>query len=83
MWKSVAGATVSAFGITVLMGIVGMLTGKFVIASLEFYWNIPDGVSDVKNFLIAGTMHTFSYFGGLLGLVIGIVYQIRLKKTVV
>lgn len=68
---------------TLLVGIIGLLYGHFYLANLpkiEFNgWFIPENIIDFKNYISVGSMHNFSYAGGILGLFLGIVYS--MKKT--
>ncbi|MBJ7883085.1 hypothetical protein JEM65_20875 [Gelidibacter salicanalis] len=82
MWKSVYGATIRTLGIAVGIGLLGILFGKFIISGINTDWNIPKSVTDRNAFLTVGTMHNFSYIGGLIGLIFGTIYQVRLKKDV-
>ena len=81
MWKSVIGATIRTLGITIGIGIVGILVGNFIISNLDIDWNIPTGITEQRSFLTAGTMHNFSYLGGIVGLIYGIKYQVKIKKA--
>jgi hypothetical protein len=73
-----------------LIGIVAMVYGliKFDLNNLPMfiYNNIPDGVEDKINFCVVGNMHNFSYIGGIVGIVIGIIYiiiiKIKIKKII-
>jgi hypothetical protein len=60
---------------------VGILVVKFIISNLNINWNLPTDLTDRKKFLIAGTMHNFSYLGGIIGLIYGIIYQLKIKKA--
>jgi hypothetical protein len=60
---------------------VGILVGKFLISNLDANWNLPAELNDRKSFLTAGTMHNFSYLGGIIGLIYGIIYQLKIKKA--
>jgi hypothetical protein len=81
MWKSAFGATIRTLGIAIGFGVLGILIGKFLISNLSIDWNVPTDLTEQKNFLTAGTMHNFSYVGGVIGLVYGIVYQLNVKKA--
>ncbi len=81
MWKSVFGATFRTLLIGIGFGVLGILVGKFIIGNLNSNWNPPANLTDRKSFFIAGTMHNFSYFGGIIGLIYGIIYQLKIKKT--
>src|SRR5690554_113591 len=81
MWKSSFGATIRTLLIAIGFGVVGILVGKFIISNLNTNWNLPADLTDRKSFLTAGTMHNFSYLGGIVGLIYGIIYQMKIKKA--
>lgn len=81
IWKSAFGAIFRTLGIAIGIGIVGILVGKFIISNLNTNWNLPVDLTDQKSFLTAGTMHNFSYLGGIIGLIYGIIYQLKIKKA--
>ncbi|MFD0861482.1 hypothetical protein ACFQ1M_04635 [Sungkyunkwania multivorans] len=81
MWKSAIGAVLRTLGIAIGIGIMGILVGTFLISNLNANWNLPAELTDRKGFLIAGTMHNFSYVGGMIGLIYGIIYQLKIKKV--
>ncbi|AGC76416.1 hypothetical protein LX97_01082 [Nonlabens dokdonensis] len=78
-WKSVFGAIIRTFIFAICLGLLGIVLGWFVISEFNTQWLIPESVIDRKAFLTVGTMHTSSYAGGLIGLMIGIIYQVKLK----
>lgn len=80
MWKSSLRAIQWVFIITIGTGIIGVLVGKLIISNLHTFWELPFNVVKPKRFLIAGTLHNFSYLGGLIGLIYGIIYQLKIKK---
>ena len=80
MWKSAFGATIRALGIAIGFGVLGIFVGMFIISNLNLNWNFPFDLIDQKKFLTAGTMHNFSYLGGVVGLIYGIIYQLKIKK---
>jgi hypothetical protein len=63
---------------TIAIGAVGFLYGKFYLENTGVDWWLPEDLSDKSSFIIVGSIHNFSYLGGLLGLLISIVYMIRL-----
>ncbi|MFI1770280.1 hypothetical protein [Thalassobellus citreus] len=81
MWKSAFGATIRTLLIAIGFGIVGILVGKFIISNLNTNWNLPADLTDRKGFLTTETMHNFSYLGGIIGLIYGIIYQLKIKKA--
>jgi len=42
--------------------------------------NYPEGLTDQVSFARAGTMHNFSYLGGLIGIVTGITYLVIQRR---
>lgn len=83
MWKSIYGASILTLGIAIAFGVLGIITGKFIIAQIDANWIIPNDLINRTDYLTVGTMHTFSYVGGLIGLIFGINYQIRTKISVI
>lgn len=79
--------TVRAFFLTMLTafltGLTGLVYGHFVLAGRrheEFYnWYIPDNLDDFDGFITVGSMHNFSYLGGVIGLILGMIYSISQK----
>ena len=67
-------------GIAFVTGLLGLAYGKLMLASTGVDWWLPENLIDRKNFIAVGSMHNFSYLGGLLGLIAGIVYSVRQKK---
>jgi len=86
-WKLMFTITLKAFLLTIavafITGLVGLFYGHFFLADLpkeEFYnWFIPENLVDFKNFIKVGSMHNFSYTGGVIGLVAGMIYSISQK----
>lgn len=76
--------TLRAFLITILVafitGLIGLLYGKLRLAKTGVDWWLPENLIDKDNFIAVGSMHNFSYLGGLLGLISGIIYIIKKKK---
>lgn len=76
--------TLKSFLITMvvafLTGLVGLAYGYLVLArrqQYEFYdWFIPSNLHDFKSFIAVGSMHNFSYLGGVIGLIAGMIYSI-------
>jgi amino acid transporter len=78
-FKAILLATV----VTLLTGLVGLAYGKFHLAQTGVSWWLPENLLDTKNFIAVGSMHNFSYLGGLLGLLTGIVFSIKQKRKTV
>jgi hypothetical protein len=60
-----------------IIGIIALIYGliKYNADNLP-YFNIPDGVIDKEKFCVVGNMHNFSYIGGIIGVLVGIIYII-------
>jgi hypothetical protein len=80
--------------ITFLFGVIGYFYGLVKFSSIsDMPLNIGGKqdnselflvmikVKDWSSFLIVGTIHNFSYLGGLVGLIVSIIYQIRVLRT--
>ena len=76
--------TLKAFVLTTIVafitGLIGLAYGKFVLADTGVSWWLPENLINKKNFIAVGSMHNFSYIGGLTGLIAGIIYIIRQRK---
>jgi uncharacterized BrkB/YihY/UPF0761 family membrane protein len=66
--------------VTFVTGIIGLLYGWLVLADSGVGWRMPQGLIDVRHYIMVGSMHNFSYLGGLLGLIAAVIYHIRLKR---
>lgn len=66
--------------VTFIVGLIGLMYGKFYLAEVGVEWWLPDNLVDTKNFIAVGSMHNFSYLGGLVGLIVGAGYSIRQKQ---
>lgn len=64
-----------------ITGIFGLMYGLFSIPDTT-YWYIPENLIDKSSFIAVGSMHNFSYLGGLLGMILGIFYTLRTVKKV-
>jgi len=42
-------------------------------------WWLPENLVDRKAFITVGSIHNFSYLGGLLGIIAGIIYLVWLR----
>lgn len=88
MIKYVAKAFLLALAVTALTPVVALpfyiVEPYFSSVNSELYqpvlpWFVPDGVQiiDAFSFYIVGIIHSYSYLGGLLGMMAGIIYQVR------
>lgn len=82
--KQMFRATIGAIVVTVIVafatGLIGLAYGKLYLADTGVNWWLPDNLIDKKNFIAVGSMHNFSYLGGLTGVIAGTIYSIRRKR---
>lgn len=79
MRKAIRKAITIVFVSAVLFAATGFLWGKYHLLKTGVDWWMPDDLTDKNNFIITGSIHNFSYIGGITGLFIAIVYMIRKK----
>jgi LytS/YehU family sensor histidine kinase len=63
-----------------ITGLIGLAYGKFYLANTGVNWWLPDSLIDTKNFIAVGSMHNFSYLGGLTGVIAGVIYSIVQRR---
>lgn len=80
MVKALRKAIVIVFCFAIGSGFSGYLYGRFVLTKTGVDWWLPDNLIDRNDFIVVGSIHNFSYLGGLVGLTVGIGYLIRLKN---
>lgn len=82
MFKYVMNSIFITLGVTILFGFIGFLIGKF---DNEVYSNccFPYQIEDGKSFMIVGSIHNYSYTGGEIGALIGIAYQVVMRKKAI
>ena len=80
MRKALQKAVAVTFCFAVAAGIFGFFYGRFVLTKTGVDWWLPDNLVDKNAFITVGSIHNFSYLGGLLGLVAGIYHLFRLNK---
>ena len=66
--------------VTFITGLVGLTYGKLYLVRTGVSWYLPDNLIDIDNFISVGSMHNFSYLGGLLGLIAGIIYSVKQRR---
>lgn len=76
MLKTTVNATLITIIVTILTGLSGYLYGRYYLAEKGVDWWLPDNLTDKKAFITVGSMHSFSYLGGGLGLIAGMTYQL-------
>jgi hypothetical protein len=79
MWNAIKKAIPIIFCFVIALGVVGYVYGRLVLTKTGVDWWLPDNLTDKDAFIVVGSIHNFSYLGGLLGLIAGIYYLIKLK----
>lgn len=80
MFRATLKAIVLTVSVVFATGLVGLAIGKFYLAEKGMYGWLPGNILDTRNFIAVGSMHNFSYLGGLLGLMAGAIYSVRQKR---
>ena len=80
MFRITMRAIIVTIIIAFITGLVGLAYGKIYLAETGVNWWLPDNLIDPNNFIAVGSMHNFSYLGGLMGLITGIVYSVKQKR---
>lgn len=76
MKKAIRTALVLIFSITFLFGIAGFLYGRYYLVHKGVNWWMPPDLIDKNNFIITGSIHNYSYTGGIAGLLLAVIYMI-------
>ena len=79
MFKTTMKALFITVGVALLTGITGLGYGKLFLIENKPNWYLPETLIDLDSFIMVGSMHNFSYLGGLIGLIIGILYSVKQK----
>lgn len=80
MFRATMGAIVVTIIVAFITGLVGLAYGKLYLSDTAVNWWLPDNLIDTKDFIAVGSMHNFSYLGGLTGLIAGIIYSVKQKR---
>jgi len=89
-WKDMLTITLKSFpiiiGIAFVTGLIGLIYGYYQAShDLKVFtqgWHMPNDLIDVTNFVAVGSMHNFSYTGGLVGCIAAIIYIVRKKHDI-
>lgn len=76
--KSMTVTMVIAF----ITGLVGLIYGRYYLADTNVNWYFPANLVDRRSFVAVGSMHNFSYLGGAIGLLAGIIYSIKERNAI-
>ena len=67
------------FGIAALFGITGFLYGRFHLIATGVSWHLPEQLADKSAFICVGSIHNYSYMGGIAGCMAGILFLLYNK----
>ena len=71
-------------GVAIITGAIGGWYGHNILAKKGVDWWLPNNLVHRTEFITVGSIHNFSYLGGLIGLVLAIVFLLvkkaRLRK---
>ncbi|SNR14481.1 hypothetical protein [Tenacibaculum jejuense] len=76
MFRITLKAIIYTIIIAFLTGLIGFIYSKINVIENIPNWYLPKNVIHKKDFITVGTIHNFSYLGGLIGLIIGVIYSI-------
>ena len=82
MFKITMRATLITIGIALIVWIIGLIYGKLFLASNPPNWFLPENLINRTNFIMVGSMHNFSYLGGLIGMIVSVTYSIQKKRKI-
>jgi hypothetical protein len=76
MRKAITKAIIIVFIVAILFAFIGFLWVKLHLTEKGADWWLPDNLVDRSHFIIVGSIHNFSYLGGVVGLVIAFIFMI-------
>jgi hypothetical protein len=74
MQKALNRSLLLVFTTTILLSVCGYLYGNFYLADHGVSWWMPDGLYNKHGYIVTGSIHNFSYAGGLCGLLLAVTY---------
>lgn len=80
MRRSFTKAITLVFLLAILYSIIGYIVGATFINPANHINKVPVGVENIKDFVLVGTIHNFSYLGGLFGQLVGVFYMLRQNR---
>jgi len=68
--------------VTIVAGVVGGFYGQHMLAKEGVSWWMPADLRDRTAYITVGSIHNFSYVGGMVGLLVGIVFLVLRKRLI-
>ncbi|HXB95333.1 MAG TPA: hypothetical protein VNU70_09250 [Puia sp.] len=85
MFASAIQALGIVLGIAIITGAIGGYYGRNVLAKKGVDWWLPNNLAHPSDFITVGSIHNFSYLGGVIGLGVALIFLLvkhyRLKLT--
>ena len=81
MRKAIRKSILLTFCVAVFTSFIGYFYGRAHSAKSDLSSWIPNDVVDKQSFYVVGSIHNFSYLGGLLGLIGGIIWLVRKNNS--
>lgn len=82
MFSSVLQALWLVLLVVIIAGVTGGLYGHYVLAGKGVGWWMPGNLRDRTAYITVGSIHNFSYVGGMVGLLVGIVFLVLRKRLI-
>lgn len=82
MFQVVMKAILITVVVAFITGLIGLAYGKLYLSKTDVDWWLPENLIDKKSFITVGSMHNFSYLGGLIGMITGIAYILKQKSEI-
>lgn len=80
MFQITVKASLMTIGIALIVGIMGLIYGNIMLSTAPSHWFLPENLTHPTQFVMVGSMHNFSYLGGLIGMLISAAYSRHQKK---
>lgn len=77
MFRSFLKSIGIVLGVALFTAFLGWVYGYFFMEEIPEYWFLPANVMDIRSFVAVGSMHNFSYLGGLIGMTLAVLVGIR------
>lgn len=61
----------------ILFAFFGFFWGKYYLLKVGVDWPLPGELLNKNNFIVVGSIHNFSYLGGVAGILFAVIYMIR------
>lgn len=82
MFRTTLQAIKICIAITFISGLAGLVYGKLLLVKNPPNWFLPKNLIHRDAFIMVGSMHNFSYLGGMIGLIIGVVYSLKESRRI-